>query len=77
MGEDYGYKAFNETVDTYIVGRKTYDIDLSLTGGDFPQAKVLGCYILTRNERKSENEVTFYNGEITQLINDLKEKLGK
>lgn len=57
--EDYGYNAFNESVDTYIVGRKTYDIVLSLTGGDFPQAKVLHCYIITRNERKSENGVTF------------------
>ena len=75
--EDYGYNAFNESVDTYIVGRKTYDIVLSLTGGDFPQAKVLHCYIITRNERKSENGVTFYNGEIAQLINDLKEKPGK
>ena len=38
-GEDYGYKNFNETVDTYIVGRITYDNILKLTGGVFPQAK--------------------------------------
>jgi len=30
-GEDYGYFTFNETVDTYIVGRQTYDVVLKLT----------------------------------------------
>ena len=47
-GEDYGYADFNATVDTYIVGRKTYEKVLSLTGGEFPQAGQLDCYVITR-----------------------------
>ena len=76
-GEDYGYEAFNKTVDTYIVGRKTYDKVLSLTGGQFPQAAHLDCYVVTRSQREPENGVTFYNGDLSVLINNLKSKPGK
>jgi dihydrofolate reductase len=31
-GEDYGYTEFSKSIDTYIVGRKTYDKVLQLTG---------------------------------------------
>ncbi len=76
-GEDYGYVEFNNLVDTYIVGRTTYDTVLKLTGGTFPPAKQHKCYVITRQDRKSENGVTFYNGDIGNLINELKNKEGK
>jgi len=67
-GEDYGYADFSKTIDTYIVGRKTYDKVLQLTGGIFPQAEMYDCYILTRQARESENGVNFYNGDLEELI---------
>jgi len=76
-GEDYGYVAFNETVDTYIVGRKTYDVVLQLTGGTFPAAEKYNCYVITRQERASKKGVTFYNGYIAELIQKLKSEDGK
>ncbi len=76
-GEDYGYTEFMKTVDTYIVGRNTYNVVLKLTGGEFPHAKSLDCYVLTRQERESENGVQFYNGNIETLVQDLKAKEGK
>ncbi|NOQ26382.1 MAG: dihydrofolate reductase [Bacteroidales bacterium] len=76
-GEDYGYKKFIDTIDTYIVGRATYDVILKLTGGVFPQAEQFKCYVITREKRKSENGVSFYNGNIEVLINELKNKDGK
>ncbi len=76
-GEDYGYTKFNEGVDTYIVGRKTYDTILTLTGGVFPQAEQHKCYVITRQQRESENGVTFYTGDIEELINNLKKEGGK
>ena len=76
-GEDYGYTAFNEEVDTYIVGKKTYDIILQLTGGVFPQAEKFKCYVLTRTEKTSENGVTFYTGDVSKLIHKLKQEGGK
>ncbi len=76
-GEDYGYTAFNESVDTYIVGRATYDVVLKLTGGTFPPAEQHKCYVITRQERASENGVTFYNGDLETLIHQLKSENGK
>lgn len=76
-GEDYGYKKFNDTVDTYIVGRKTYDTILKLTGGIFPQSEKHKCFVLTREERVYENGVTFYNGDIEKLISELKNEVGE
>lgn len=76
-GEDYGYNDFNETVDCYIVGRATYDVVLNLSGGIFPAAEKHECYVITRQKRKSENGVTFYNGNIEDLISDIKSKNGK
>lgn len=76
-GQDYGYEAFNQQVDTYIVGRSTYDVVLQLTGGVFPQAERHDCYVITRSERESKDGVTFYNGNIQSLINSLQSKEGK
>lgn len=76
-GLDYGYAAIQERSDTYIVGRKTYDIVLGLTGGVFEQANLFDCYVITRQQKESENGVSFFNGNIETLINELKSKDGK
>jgi len=76
-GEDYGYLETHKNTDTYIVGRKTYDTVLKLTGGVFPQAIQYKCYIITRQNRAPENSITFYNGDIETLITKLKSEEGK
>ncbi len=76
-GEDYGYGAMMERSDAYLVGRKTYEVVLGLTGGEFPQAKMYDCYVLTREDKQPENGVTFYNGDVEELINRLKSEEGK
>ena len=76
-GEDYGYEEFNKSVDTYIVGRKTYDKILELTGGVFQQAERFKCFVITRQKREPENGVTFYNGPIEDLLNNLNKEKGK
>jgi dihydrofolate reductase len=75
-GEDYGYGALTASVDTYIVGRKTYEVVLNLTNGVFSQADQYDCYVITREERKPENGITFYNGDMETLIHELKQKEG-
>ncbi len=74
-GEDYGYSDFINSVDTVIMGRKTYDKVLSFGIGN-PHAAIQS-YIITRTERKSEDNVTFYTGDITALVNALKSNQGK
>jgi dihydrofolate reductase len=75
-GEDYGYEAFSETVATYIVGRKTYDKVLAMVG-NFPPAEQFECYVISRTRKGRENGVTFYNGEISTLVADLKSRNAK
>lgn len=76
-GEDYGYNGIKESTDYYIIGRKTYDIVLKLTGGVFPQSDWYDCYVITRQEKADENGITYYNGDIETLIENLKNKGGK
>lgn len=75
-GEDYGYAAFTAGIDTYIVGRKTYDIVMKLTGS-FPQAEQFDCYILTHTPRDTEGKAKFYTGDPVAFIRELQTKPGK
>ena len=73
--EDYGYSDFYQSVDTVIIGRKTYDKIISLIN-EFPHKYKLS-YILTRQERESKDNIIYYNGNLAELINNLKMKDGK
>ena len=75
-GEDYGYAEFSATVDTYIVGRKTYEKVKDMVGS-FPPASQFTCYVMTRQKREEEEGVIFYQGDIGELIGNLKKVAGK
>ena len=74
-GEDYGYADFIKTVDTVIVGRKTYDKVLSM-GFDFPHADK-ESYIITRTPKPPIGNIQFYTENLEALILKLKEKDGQ
>lgn len=74
-GEDYGYAEFVKTVDTVIVGRKTYDKVISM-GFDFPHADK-DTYIITRTSRPSIGSIKFYTGNLKSLVEKLKSETGK
>jgi dihydrofolate reductase len=60
-GEDYGYNDFVSTVDTVIVGRKTYDW-VTGQGFEFPHSNK-ETYIITRQEKPNQGNFTFYTME--------------
>ena len=74
-GEDYGYADFIKTVDTVIVGRKSYDKVLSM-GFDFPHADK-ESYIITRTPKPPIGNIQFYTENLEALILKLKEKDGQ
>ncbi len=74
-GEDYGYSEFIQTIDTVILGRKTYDKVLSM-GIGFPHADK-ETYIITRTTRPDEGLLRFYTGDLKMLVTELKVKPGK
>jgi len=74
-GEDYGYASFIETVDTVIVGRKTYDWVMANVP-EFSHADKT-TYIITRSPKPSIGNTTFFTGNLKDLVKDLKSKKGK
>lgn len=74
-GEDYGYSKFIESVDTIIVGRKTYDKILSM-GIEWPYGS-REVYVYTRSPKPDSGILHFYTGNLTDLIWKLKSQEGK
>lgn len=73
-GEDYGYQAFLDKVDTVIMGRRTYDKVLAM-GFEFPHGE-RETYIITRNQKSANRNIQFYSGDIGKLVHELKAKPG-
>lgn len=73
--EDYGYFDFVKSVDTVIIGRKTYEKVIDL-GYEYPHTDK-DVYIITRTEKPSIGNFKFYTGELTKLVADIKCQSGK
>jgi dihydrofolate reductase len=50
---------------------------LKLTGGKFPQAEIHKYYVITQQKLENKNGITFYNGDLEELITNLKSQNGK
>ncbi len=74
-GEDYGYGKFMETIDTILIGRKTYDWIIS-NAPEYahPDRRV---YVITHNHRPSVGNTIFYTSHLEQLVQTLKAEEGK
>jgi dihydrofolate reductase len=76
-GEDYGYTEFTNTIDTLIIGRKTYDYVLKEIGASHYDNGQRDVYVITRNERPKVGRTTFYTGNLAKLVERLKSEEGK
>ncbi|MBS1633452.1 MAG: dihydrofolate reductase [Bacteroidetes bacterium] len=75
--EDYGYAKFTDTIDTLIIGRRTYDYVLKEIGSSHYDNGQRDVYVITRTERPSVGRTTFYTGNLTNLVDRLKSENGK
>lgn len=73
-GEDYGYSQFIQSVDTVIIGRKTYDWVMKHVPEFVHKDKE--SYVVTRTARPTEGNVQFFTGSLKELILNLKRKEG-
>ena len=76
-GKDYGYAEFTNTIDTLIIGRKTYDYVLKEIGPSHYDNGQRDVYVITRTERPQVGRTMFYSGNITKLVKRLKSEKGK
>jgi dihydrofolate reductase len=74
-GEDYGYADFIKTVDTVILGRKTYDWVMTQVP-EFPHADK-DSFVITRTARPAIGKTNFYTGNLKDLVSGLKNRQGK
>ncbi len=70
-GEDYGYANFISTVDTVLIGRRTYDWILKQIG-KYPNSEDKKTYVITCQEKSSEGNVIFSNERLKSLVHWLK-----
>ncbi|WP_083921241.1 dihydrofolate reductase family protein [Cytophaga aurantiaca] len=74
-GEDYGYATFIKTVDTVILGRKTYDWIMAHVP-EFVHADK-ETFVITRTTKSSIDNTHFYTDNLKELIHKLKAAQGK
>jgi dihydrofolate reductase len=74
-GDGSGYEAFERTIDTTIMGGKTYS---DVLGFGVPIYPKLTNYVLTRKKYpNAPNNFIFFSGEVTELVKKLKRRKGK
>ncbi len=77
MPKDYSMAPFFATVDVAIMGRKTLDDGLKMTGGKFNNYGIK-CYVMSRSQAPGERdgyEVTNQTPEV--LIREVRKRPGK
>lgn len=73
---DNGYSEFYDTVDTILMGRKTYDWILNQETEGFPYSNK-ECYVFSRSVKGENKNVEFVNEDIASFTNKLKKEKGK
>lgn len=63
---DNGYSEFYQTIDTVLMGNKTYEHTFELAD-QFPYPDK-GCYVFSRSERQPSPHVTFVKGDVRSSL---------
>lgn len=72
---DNGYSEFYETVDTILLGRKTYDWIMKHETGNFPYENKK-CYVFSRSSKEAKKDVEFIYADLVEFTNKLKKEEG-
>lgn len=67
-GEDYGYHAFFESIDTLVVGRKTYETALGFEPWPYAGKR---CVVMTSAKPAAKHGEIFYAGDPGALVDRL------
>ncbi|MGG1662060.1 dihydrofolate reductase family protein [Brevibacillus sp. NRS-1366] len=71
---DNGYSEFYDTIDTVLMGNKTYEHTFELADQfPYPGKK---CYVFSRSEHEPSPDVTFVTEDVVGFIEKLKEQEG-
>jgi len=73
---DYGYGEFFESIDTTLMGRKTFK-QVESFEGPFPYQGLKNFVFTKHPEEHTSEEVEFVSGDIVSFVNELKSNPGK
>lgn len=73
---DNGISEFYDTVDTILLGKRTYDWIMDQENGEFPY-KNKNCYVFTNSSIEDTEYVKFVNEDVTKFADKLKREEGK
>lgn len=77
MPKDYSMGPFFATIDTCLMGRKTYEVSLKMGGGDFGSSAMKN-YVFSHSHPPGERGgVTFVNESPKIFLNKLRKRPGK
>jgi dihydrofolate reductase len=72
QGEEHGYRAFFESVDTLVLGRRTYDFVLTMVGARSPWPySGKRCVVMTHRHVEGRNQERSFEGEPSVLLDQL------
>lgn len=77
MDDDYGMIEYMKRIDSIVMGRKTYELVLTLGGETMPGFPKVNEYIVSTTLSKLEGDRILVNGNIDEFITDLKQQPGK
>ena len=73
--QDYGMSEFFKRIDTVFMGRKSYELALTMEGGGgMPPMKE---YVFSNTLKKAKEGTTILSGDIKQSIEKIKKEAGK
>jgi len=64
-GEDYGYGVFHQSIDTIVIGRRTYETALGFDAWPYAGKR---CLVLTHTPAGPRHGEEFYSGSVEQLV---------
>lgn len=75
--DDYGMTGFFKRIDAIFIGRKTYELTLTMGGSAPPGFPALKEYVFSRSLDKVEGDRLLINSDIAEEVDKIKNEPGK
>lgn len=75
--DDYGMTEFFKSIDAVFMGRKSYELTLSMGGSAPPGFPQLKEYVFSNSLNKVEGERILISGDLAKEVNKIKKEPGK
>ena len=75
--DDYGMTDFFKRIDAIFIGRKSYELTLTMGGSAPPGFPVLKEYVFSNSIKVAEGDRIIVSGEVAEAVNKIKNEPGK